>query len=676
MSFLNPLLWLGAIGVLAPLWLHLREQPPKDVTPFSALRFLEEEPRPRRQPLRLRDPLLLALRALALLLAVAGFAWPYLRERYRTPITESRVFILDNTLSQQVGDSFLRDRQRVRGEIQKAGPATQDAVIELAAQPRVLGGFADPREELLAKLATLAPSHERGSYLEAFRLASALLARSLGETKRIVVYGDGQENQWSENENAAPFLRGVDVVLASVPAAAERSNLFLAEPAVQRTFLGDKALVELAVQLGHPAGARVAKLTVSANGSEVLRRVVDLGKDAGIVMIQARWEADPAAWVEGVASVEGEPDALEADNRAYFALPPVAEGRVALLAQSPYLRTALSPEVMKGRWATRAVEPWKRLEEVSSAEIADVLVVESSYVQSQQVRDLTLRYLDNDRGVVLLVERATPLISGFLRDLGFELRPPEEGAKPGGFRYVAAEHPIFKPFLSPDFGDLGAVQVNDHVRIKASGAVPLLFAESGDCLVFEGTRTKGRLLVFAFGFGRAQTNWPLDPTFLPFLDLTLQHARGGGPAETSVRPGELHAIELPPHRQAREVVVRSKGAVLGRASVESGRAQVRVPRLPGLYAVTYDADPAPQQVLAVNPSPKESLLRYVAAPDALRAWQVPATAAAPVDAAPGGAPTSWTATAVEQRLWWWLLVVALALLAVETAWLAARREVA
>lgn len=671
MSFLSPWLWLGALGVLAPLWLHLREKPPRDVVPFSALRFLAEAPRPRRQPLRLRDPLLLALRALALLLVVAGFAWPYLHRR-GTPISESRVHVLDNTLSHQAGGAFLRDRDRLREVLARVGPATQDAVIELGAQPRVLGGFGDRREEVQARLAALVPSFERGSYLEAFRLASALLARSLGVTKRIVVWGDGQENQWTENENTAPFLSGIEVALGEPPAVPELPNLSLTEPLAQRTFLGDAAVVDLAVQLGHQGGARAAHVAVSANGKEVLRRTVDLPKDAGALTLQARWESDPAAWVEGVVTIEGEPDALEADNRCYFAVPPVSEGRVALLAQSPYLRAALSPEIMRGRWATRAVEPWKRFE--AEAELADLLVLEGSYLQSQQVRELMLRYLDGGRGVVLLVERATPLTKGVLRELGFEVLPSEEGAAPGGFRYVVGEHPIFKPFLSPDFGDLAAVRVRDYVRLRATGALPLLFSGTGDGLVFEGIRTKGRLLVFAFGFGRAQTSWPLDPTFIPFLDLCLQHVRAAGPAQTSVRPGEIHFLEAPAERKVREVALRSRGEAIVRAAVdETGHAPLRVPPVPGLYAVTYDDDPSPQQLLSVNPSPKESVLRYVAAPAAVAAWQVPASAAGATrpETEPEG-PSAWP-SAAEQRLWWWALAAGLALLTAEMTWLLARR---
>src|SRR5580704_14875086 len=98
LSFLNPLLWLGALALAAPVWLHLRRKRNFELFPFSALRFLDDEPRPRNGPLQLRNLLLFALRALALLSIIAAFAWPYLRGGNAAPIRESRVYILDNTL--------------------------------------------------------------------------------------------------------------------------------------------------------------------------------------------------------------------------------------------------------------------------------------------------------------------------------------------------------------------------------------------------------------------------------------------------------------------------------------------------------------------------------------------------------------------------------------------------
>jgi hypothetical protein len=92
-----------------------------------------------------------------------------------------------------------------------------------------------------------------------------------------------------------------------------------------------------------------------------------------------------------------------------------------------------------------------------------------------------------------------------------------------------------------------------------------------------------------------------------------------------------------------------------------------------LYAVTYDANPTVEKMISVNPSPKESILKYVATPDALAAWQLP-RATQPTKLAEMDPVFRQTLTGILQQPWWWwtMLVAALAL-SVETVWLALRR---
>src|SRR5690348_8293419 len=136
-SFLNPWLWLGALAVAAPIWLHLRRKQETNLLYFSAVRFLEDQPEPRRSPMRLSRIGLLVLRLLALVLLVAAFAWPYARRANTVPVRESRVYILDNTLSHQANGGFAHDKERVANELSKAGNDVQLAVIELTATPRL-----------------------------------------------------------------------------------------------------------------------------------------------------------------------------------------------------------------------------------------------------------------------------------------------------------------------------------------------------------------------------------------------------------------------------------------------------------------------------------------------------------------------------------------------------------
>ena len=674
LSFLNPWFWLGALMVAAPVWLHLRRKRETNLVEFTALRFLDDQPEPRRSPWRLRDLVLFALRALALLSLVAAFAWPYLRGANTAPVKESRVYILDNTLSHQANDGFTRDRDRLLSEVSKGASDIQMAVIELTSVPRVLVSLGESREAAKQKLKALEPSFQRGSYLAAFRQANSLLGNSLGDQKRIILLGDNQENQWAENVESPPFLRNVQIDLPKIAAIA-LPNLSLSEPRVQRIFLGDKSLVNFTVKLRHTGEAKTANIVLRANEQVIFNRAVELENQPETILLQAQWEADPASWLSGEVTVDGTPDALAGDNRVFFSLAPVIEGKVALLAQSPYLRLALSPEIMRGQWATRVLEPTKLAAELAANEDADVLVVESNYLQSSDARKLLWRYLTNGRGALLLVNRVTPSISGCLRELGFEAEGmvslPKANAE--RFQFVFSNHPIFHPFLSADYGNLMEIKVLKHAQLKGDQAMPLIFSEKGSGLFFQGTKFPGKLFVAAFGLDREHSSWPVDQTFIPFLDLTLQTARAEDPTPTTFEPGEISKMQLPAGTAVREAVLRDERRVLSRTPVEQGRAQVRMPDKPGVYTLTYDDGGQVEKMFSVNPSPKESQLAYVDAPEALKVWRVnlpPGTGKVAATAAQGKMSLSGI---LQQRWWWWMVVGGLGALMLEMALADVRR---
>ena len=358
----------------------------------------------------------------------------------------------------------------------------------------------------------------------------------------------------------------------------------------------------------------------------------------------------------------------------FFSLAPVTEGHVALLAQSHFLRLALSPEIMRGRWATRLLEPANLGAEVASNQDADVLCLESNYLQSGDARKLLWRYLNNGRGALVLVNKVTPSIAGCLRELGFELENTVTAPKgsPEHFQFLVSNHPIFHPFLSPDYGSLMDIKVQKYVQIKATQAMPLIFSESGAGLFFQGTKLPGRLFVAAFGLDREFTSWPIDQTFIPFLDLTLQAARAEDPTPTTFEPGEITLVPSPAGSDPREAVLRYEQAIVARVPVEQAKAQLRMPDKPGLYTLTYDDSTRIEKVFSVNPSPKESQLTYVESPEAMRTWKMnlPDEKAKPAGSVMR-AHVSLTAV-LQQRWWWWMVLGGLVALTLETVLAQAR----
>jgi len=78
LGFLAPLFLLGSIAVAVPVILHLLRQRADPVQPFSAVQLLQHSRVEQARRRRLRDLLLFALRAAALILLAIGFARPYL----------------------------------------------------------------------------------------------------------------------------------------------------------------------------------------------------------------------------------------------------------------------------------------------------------------------------------------------------------------------------------------------------------------------------------------------------------------------------------------------------------------------------------------------------------------------------------------------------------------------
>jgi len=669
LSFLYPLYWLGALAIAAPVWLHLRRKAERSLVRFSAVQFLDDLPQARTSPLRLQNPLLFLLRALALLLLIAAFAWPYLPSGRTEAVSESRIYILDNTLSHRADDGVQRDRQKIINELSKAPADTQIAVIELASLPRVLIDFGEPRADAIARLEKLQPSFERGSYLAAFRQAAALFQKSLGSRHRLELLADSQENQWTEATTVAPFLEGVEVVLPSARST-PRDNFAVAEPRARRLYLGNKSIVECEVKVTRQGLIPSAEIAIEVNGEEVDRRTLKFKDDSPpITSLTFQWETQPRERIVGTIEVRADDDALSVDNRAFFSLPELREGRVTAVTRSPFLRTGLSPAVMQGRWVSTVVDDLDNAAVPSSVRDSEVLLIESHFLLAPAGRELVDYYLKRERGVLVLVDHVAPPVQAYLRSHGVEFRSiVDQPAGAASFRYVSTDHPIFQPFRARDFGNLLDIQVHRYRRLAAPAAHALVYSQHGDMLLAQTDRTQGKLMVAAFGFERADTNWPLHPTFVPFLDLCLEYLRAEPNLQANFEPAERCVWSLPQDHQGDTLVLREGERDVLSAPIQGGRVEFAVPKEPGLYQVSFDGGKTMTHGINVNPSPLESELTYADADVAVETWKIAGSAAT---AGASSLPVSDDISRSEilrQTTWWWLLLGGVFFLVLEMIW--------
>ncbi|MGI9469386.1 MAG: BatA domain-containing protein [Rubripirellula sp.] len=160
MSLLAPLYIIGAFAIGAPILFHLIRRQPKGQVPFSSLMFLKPTPPRLTRRSRLDNWFLLLLRALALILLATAFARPFLRSvtLSQAEIPGRRlVIVVDQSASMQregIWKQVVSEAERVLSDLQ---PADELAVVAFDDQPHVLLGFEETAKLTPEQLQTSVP---------------------------------------------------------------------------------------------------------------------------------------------------------------------------------------------------------------------------------------------------------------------------------------------------------------------------------------------------------------------------------------------------------------------------------------------------------------------------------------------------------------------------------------
>ena len=295
-----------------PVWLHLRAKTGVAV-PFTAAAVPggPASPAPRRRAAAGHPCCSWPARGAA---AGGGRASPGPTARdWRAAVTESRVHVLDNTLSQQADGGFTRDRDRSARRSARRGPTCSRRSWSCPrAGPRAWWRSATTAQRPTGKLAGLEPSFQRGSYLEAFRLAHSVLSRGLGDPQeRSWSTATTRQNQWAENgSRARRSWRALRWTCArGSPRSLERANVAVGEPAVRRFFLGERTFVDFQVALSHGRldGPGTVTWSWRQRPHRGRRSAWPCARSPRASRCAAQWPSDPSHVAAGEAAPGGAP---------------------------------------------------------------------------------------------------------------------------------------------------------------------------------------------------------------------------------------------------------------------------------------------------------------------------------------------------------------------------------
>jgi len=606
------LLW--GLAVVVPLLIHLLSRRTRRATSWAAMEFLRAALRKNARRLRLEQWLLLAVRALAVLLI--AFAWaepqvswlPALAQVDHPAGQTHTVLILDGSysmLAEAGGQRRWRAAQQRAQQLVAAGLRGDGfSLLLMAAPPQaVIGEVAFDQEDVLQEIAALEPS--QGGAALAATLAEADRLLRFGETRhprlvhrRLVFITDLARHTWEE-----VFLNECRQRLREL---AERASIELL--AVSDRNEANWAVTRLAADTSLPVvGDRVSlEVEVDSFAREDVRQQLELLVDGNrvaekTVAVPARGRATTTfvhTWNtagEHRVEVRLTPDALELDNHRFLSLPVRETLRVLCVEgeqnAARYLALALSPggEVPARIRPETAAE--SALIEMDLAQFDAVWLCNVGRFGREET-NLLHRYVTAGGALVVSLgdqcqtENYNQELGGTAS--GKRLLPARLAELAGGTQRrldpLGYAHALMEPFRGHERSGLLSTPVWRYIRLvpvdSDKAAVALQFDNGDPALVAEAVG-RGQVVLLATAVSLSSTDssaqpptvWtalPTWPSFPPLVHTILQFALRGQQetrnalvgerlAATAVGAAESVATVTAPDSHRERIPVRRQG---------------------------------------------------------------------------------------------------------------------
>jgi Aerotolerance regulator N-terminal/von Willebrand factor type A domain len=662
MNLLVPAFLAAAALLGLPLFLHLLRLQPRQHVAFPSLLFLGRDALRDSNRHRLRRWLTLLLRCLLISLIVLAFARPFWRFEH-SDSSRAVVVVVDNSYSMQAQGRSVAVEAWLAPQIAALRAPDQLGVLLLHPTPTWLVPLTDDLEAGRVALKTLPQSYETSHYRAGLELAGAKLALSKLAQKQILLAADEQRLGWNGVRFERPLPPSVKLLAAPAAPAPKRQAAITALK-VTRT---DDGQISFDVSLrGYSAGNDERTVTFHS-GDKVLgalRCVLTPGRTQTFHAGYAVPDITAALMLH--ATIDR--DELTVDDIAYVALAGANDRRVILApgrtgAEADYLGLALGAGG-DGKPPAFRVDPLPGPRVAWPASTVAVLRGPAPF------RGEAVAMLDaflTAGGSAWIICDGSPEQAAWLAAHGVTVAPvkPVAGGKLK-LRDLALEHPLFAPFLGHSIAPLLSPTFHRGWSLRADAAEPLARWLDRTVAIAEVPTGGGRLLVTGFGETRADSTFPVEAGYVPFVHQAISWlAQNQMAAPIGCRVGAT--LVLPGAGTWR--------AVLSPKLVAPAEVNGYVtPTVPGIYA--FEQKDLPKRFYAVNVDPVES---------DLDPWPTPADFArlvAPekkVEKPAAGPSVSkhipWfrlepvtDPSLVDERLaWWWLLAAAVAVLFLELA---------
>lgn len=324
MSFLNPLLLIGALGIALPILAHLLNRHQMRHTDWAAMQFLNRSVRVRSRRIKLRDVLLLILRCLALLLLVVALARPaWTRSSWFPGERRAGVVIaMDSSFSMGHGgaggsrfDEAMKRFEVIRGKMVPGDPVT---LVLLGGDQRVVvRNMAYDARRFEEAVAGLTPGPGTMDLVNEPKRIAELVADMQAPRKEVYLITDAQAADWkqpSDRLREALADLGTRAGVFVVPVRSGDDNLAVTDLELVAGVLRKGTTARYRATVRNFGATPAANITVQCRveGVEIERKVIPLIKPGDAETVSLFVPFHNAGATRITAEISGDP--LAADN--------------------------------------------------------------------------------------------------------------------------------------------------------------------------------------------------------------------------------------------------------------------------------------------------------------------------------------------------------------------------
>lgn len=674
MSFLTPLFFLGAAAVAIPVFVHLIQRERKRVVEFPSLMFVRRIPYQSVRRRRIRHWALLLLRCAAILMIVAAFARPFLRQSAIAAAASggSRdvVILLDHSASMGYGDHWQRARQAARNVAGSLGAGDRATLVLFSRNAEESMRATPDRARLSAAIDAARVDADSTRYGPALKLAESILGRSTARRREVVLISDFQRAGWSGSEDVH-YPEGLTITTVPVGDAGA-ANIAVPSVTFSRGSFSGQERVTVGAGVANKSSAPIddVPVTLEVEGHEIQTQHVRIGPNAAASATFTPFTLDKPS-IAG--RVRAGSDPLPADNTFHFVISPAAPVSLLVVDSGDRGQSTLylSKALAIGTTPTFQVDvvPAARVTP-SSFDKRAVVVLNDVAFPPAGANGTLKKYVERGGGLLVAAGEHTTWPAGET-----DLLPGRFGATVDrltgrgatlGFRDYS--HPVFEIFKAPRSGDFSAARFLRY-RALETGPTDRVLARFDDGGVAAAERQigSGRVVVWTSTLDDSWNDLALKPVYLPLVHQIVKYLARFEAPKSWLTVGQVLDMSGRTKAHANWVVVTPSGKRLTAASGaggtieldEQGVYQVRPagqsPAGVAPESIAVNIDPAESDLTPLDPRELVAAVTGHATPEAVSGPSTPEQLAADLKEAER-----------RQAIWWYLLLAGLLLLAAET----------